>query len=151
MTSNVSNKPKPSVLSPCQKVLQMNNKIYYQLIIALICHFSLLSCFAKKRYNLKNVNILNIGKERLGYTLVHMIIMEQYSDVLMLSLFSHVQLCATLWTAAFQIPLSMGFSSKITGMGCHVFLQGIFMAQGSNLHLLVYLHWQVGSFTTNNT
>ena len=30
----------------------------------------------------------------------------------MLSHFSHVQLCATLWTAAFQAPLSMGFSRQ---------------------------------------
>ena len=28
----------------------------------------------------------------------------------MLSHFSHVQLCATPWTAAFQVPLSLGFS-----------------------------------------
>ena len=27
-----------------------------------------------------------------------------------LSCFSHVQLCATLWTVALQAPLSMGFS-----------------------------------------
>ena len=30
----------------------------------------------------------------------------------MLSRFSHVQLCATLWTAALQAPLSMGFSRQ---------------------------------------
>ena len=30
-------------------------------------------------------------------------------------------------------------------MGCHALLQGIFPAQGSNLHLLYLLHWQVGS------
>ena len=29
-----------------------------------------------------------------------------------LSPFSRVQLCATLWTAAFHVPLSMGFSRK---------------------------------------
>ena len=31
---------------------------------------------------------------------------------------------------------------KNTGVGCHAFLQGIFLTQGSNLALL---HWQVGS------
>ena len=31
---------------------------------------------------------------------------------------------------------------KNTGVGCHFHLQGIFLTQGSNLHLL---HWQVGS------
>ena len=32
---------------------------------------------------------------------------------------SHVRLFATLWTVAFQTPLSMGFSRKNTGEGCH--------------------------------
>ena len=32
--------------------------------------------------------------------------------ILMLSRFSHVRLCATLWTAAHQAPLSMGFSRQ---------------------------------------
>ena len=30
-------------------------------------------------------------------------------------------------------------------MGCHFLLQGIFSTQGSNLHLLCLLHWQVES------
>ena len=30
----------------------------------------------------------------------------------MLSHFSHVRLCATLWTVALQVPLSMGFSRQ---------------------------------------
>ena len=30
-------------------------------------------------------------------------------------------------------------------MGCHVLLQGIFLTQGSNPHLLCLLHWQAGS------
>ena len=30
-------------------------------------------------------------------------------------------------------------------MGCHAYLQGIFLIQGSNLCLLSLLHWQVGS------
>ena len=34
---------------------------------------------------------------------------------------------------------------KNTRMGCHVLLQGIFLTQGSNQHLLCLLHWQVGS------
>ena len=29
-------------------------------------------------------------------------------------------------------------------MGCHALLQGIFLTQGSNLHLLGLLYWQVG-------
>ena len=34
---------------------------------------------------------------------------------------------------------------KNTGVGHHALLQGIFPAQGSNLHLLCLLHWQMGS------
>ena len=34
---------------------------------------------------------------------------------------------------------------KNTGVGCHALLQGIFLTQGLNLHLLCLLHWQVSS------
>ena len=30
-------------------------------------------------------------------------------------------------------------------MGCHALLHGVFHTQGSNLHLMQLLHWQVGS------
>ena len=60
-----------------------------------------------------------------------------------LSRFSHVQLCATLWTVAHQASLSMGFSGKNTGVDCHALLQGIFLTQGSKPHLCL-LHWQAG-------
>ena len=63
----------------------------------------------------------------------------------MLSWFCHVWLFATLWTAAFQAPLSMGFSRQEFWSGCHVLLQGIFPTQGLNLCLLCLLHWQMGS------
>ena len=46
------------------------------------------------------------------------------------------------WTVAHQAPLTMGFFTKNTGVGCRFFLQGIFPTQGSNLHLL---HWQADS------
>ena len=51
------------------------------------------------------------------------------------------QSCPTLviqWTAALQVPLSLDFSGKYTGMGSHSLLQGIFPTQGLNLHLLHY-------------
>ena len=44
-----------------------------------------------------------------------------------------------------QAPLSMGFSGKNPGMGCHALLQGIFLTQGLNPHLLRLLQWQAGS------
>ena len=34
---------------------------------------------------------------------------------------------------------------KNTGVGCHALLQGIFLTQGSNPHLLCLLYWQTGS------
>ena len=36
---------------------------------------------------------------------------------------SHIQLFVNLWTVAHQAPLSVGFSSKNTGVGCHFLLQ----------------------------
>ena len=51
----------------------------------------------------------------------------------------------TSWTAAHQAPLSMGFFKQNTRVGCHFLLQGIFLTQGSNPHLLGLLHWQVDS------
>ena len=48
----------------------------------------------------------------------------------------------TLQTIAHQAPLSVGFPSKNTGVGCHFYLQGIFLDQGLNPHLL---HWQADS------
>ena len=42
------------------------------------------------------------------------------------------QTLATPFTVARYAPLSMGFPSKNTGVGCHFLLQGIFPTQGSN-------------------
>ena len=47
----------------------------------------------------------------------------------MLSLFSHVQLFATLWTVAHQAPLSMGFSREESWSGLP------FPSPGNLLHL----------------
>ena len=43
--------------------------------------------------------------------------------LLLLRRFSRVRLYATPQTAAHQAPLSLGFSSKNTGVGCHFLLQ----------------------------
>ena len=67
------------------------------------------------------------------------------STLCVLSHFSHIQLFVTLWAVAHQAPLSVGFSSKNTRVGCYVLLQGIFPTQGLNLRLLHLLHWQAGS------
>ena len=50
---------------------------------------------------------------------------------------SHVQLLVTPWTVACQLPLSIEFLGKNTGVGCHFLLQGIFLTQELNLDLCV--------------
>ena len=50
----------------------------------------------------------------------------------------------TPWTVASRLLCPCNFPGKNTGAGCHFLLQGIFSAQGSNLHLL---HWQVYSLS----
>ena len=57
-------------------------------------------------------------------------------------LLSCVRLFATPWTVACQAPLTMDFPGQDAGVCCHFLLQGIFLAQESNLSLL---HWQVDS------
>ena len=52
---------------------------------------------------------------------------------------------ATPWIEVDQVPLSMGFSGKNTGVSCHFLLQGIFPTQESNPRLLHFLHWQADS------
>ena len=47
------------------------------------------------------------------------------------------------WTCL--APLSVGFSSKENCSELHALLQGIFLTQRLNPHLLHLLHWQVGS------
>ena len=46
---------------------------------------------------------------------------------------------------AHQAPLSLEFSSKNTGVGCHFLLHEIFLTQGSNPSPLCLLHWQADS------
>ena len=49
-----------------------------------------------------------------------------------------------------QAPLFMRFPRQDTGVGCHFLLQGIFLTQRSNPHLLCLLHWQADSFPLNH-
>ena len=58
------------------------------------------------------------------------------------------QSCTTLtpWAVTSQASLSMGFSSKNTGVGCHSLLQGVFPTQESNPGLvhcgqILYFPW----------
>ena len=70
-----------------------------------------------------------------------------YLCACVLSCFSHVWLFVTLWTLAHQATLSMGFSRQEYWNGLPTLLQGIFLIQGYNLHLLPLLHWQVDSLS----
>ena len=54
--------------------------------------------------------------------------------------FNGVWLLATPWTVACQTPLSMGFPRHEYWSGLPYPLQGIFLTQGSNPHLLCLLH-----------
>ena len=63
----------------------------------------------------------------------------------MLSRFIRVRLFVTLWTVVRQAPLHEDSSGKNTGVGCHAFLLGIFLTQGSNPRILRLLYWQVSS------
>ena len=48
----------------------------------------------------------------------------------------------TPWTVAHRVPLSVGFPSKNTGVGCRFLLRGTFPTQGVNPHLP---SWQADS------
>ena len=63
---------------------------------------------------------------------------------------SHVQLFTTTWIVAHQAPLSMGFSRKNIGVGCHALLQGILLTQELNLHLLCLSPALAGGFFTTS-
>ena len=61
---------------------------------------------------------------------------------------SVAQLCLTLSNPVDCSPPGSsvhGIISKNTGVGCHFLLQGIFLTQGLNLHLLRPLPWQADS------
>ena len=63
-----------------------------------------------------------------------------------------IQLCPTLchpldYSLSVSSLLLLYFSGKNTAIGGHFLLQGIFLTQGLNLHLLL-LDWQADSFTT---
>ena len=55
---------------------------------------------------------------------------------------SRVRLFAAPWTVAHQAPLSMDFSGKNTGMGCHFQIQGIFPIVGNNMLANLSFHAQ---------
>ena len=81
--------------------------------------------------------------------LLHLLLCQaapgKHSTALGLSCFSRVRFFTTPCTVACQASLSVGFSRQEGWGSCHVLLQGIFLIQGSNPHLLCLLYWQVDS------
>ena len=69
----------------------------------------------------------------------------------MLSCFSHVQLCATLWTVAYQAPLSMGFSRQEYWSGLPFPLPGDLPNPGIEPMSLMSPSLIDGFFTTSAT
>ena len=62
---------------------------------------------------------------------------SEWNCACVLSLLSHAHLFVTLWTVACQAPLSMGIlQARTLELVAIPSLQGIFLTQGSNLHLL---------------
>ena len=55
---------------------------------------------------------------------------------------SYLTLCNSMDCVVCWTPLSMGFPGRNTGVDCHLLLQGILPAQGSNPLLLRLLHQQ---------
>ena len=60
-------------------------------------------------------------------------------------LLSRVRFYVTPWTVAFRLLCPQDSPGKNAGVGSHSLLQGIFPPQGTKLHLLYLLHWQVDS------
>ena len=63
----------------------------------------------------------------------------------MLSHFSRVRLCVTLWIVACQAPLSMGFSRQEYCIGLPFLAPGHLPNLGIDPLPLYLLHWQAGS------
>ena len=72
--------------------------------------------------------------KRVGHNLATK--QQQQQFLCTVYVFICVQLFATPWTVAHQVPLSMGFSRQEYWSGCHALLQGIFPTQGSTRGLL---------------
>ena len=66
---------------------------------------------------------------------------------------SHARLFVTLWTAAHQAPLSMGFSKQEYWSGLPSPFLEVFPTQGSNLHLpcLQHCRWILYHWATGET
>ena len=136
--------------------------IFQARILELGCHFLLQGIFPTQGWNmcLLHWKAHSLPLHHLGWSKMHLCVcvcmcvcvcvcvcvyteslssVESLSRVSSVESLSHVQLFATPWTAAHQALLSMKFPRQ-EYWSCHFLLQGIFLAQGLNLHLLCLLH-----------
>ena len=67
-----------------------------------------------------------------------------------LSCFSHVWLCDPMDCILPGSSVPWNFPGKNARIACHFLFLGILPTQGSNLHLLCFLHWQVDSLSPNH-
>ena len=73
------------------------------------------------------------------------VIREQVGCVHAKSLQSCLTLCDPMDCSPPGSSVHGVLQARIPGVGCQALLQGIFQTQGWNSHLLLLLHWQVGS------
>ena len=99
------------------------------------CHFLLQRIFLTQGSNLHFLSGRRILYHLASWEASSLVVWELTASV--------VSNSATLWIAACQAPLSLGFPRKTYWSGLYFLIQRIFPTQGSNLHLL-HLHWQVG-------
>ena len=130
---SITNSRSPPKLMSIESVMPSNHLI--------LCHPLLLlpSIFPSIRVFFSNESVFCTHINE-----VHM------QTVLMLSHFSCVWLFVILSAIARQAPLSLcpwDSPGKNTGVGCHFFLQEIFLTHRLNPCLLCLLHWQAGSLT----
>ena len=125
-------------------------------ITAVACHFLLQGIFRTQGSNLSLLHLLHWHMDSLltspgkplclHYTVFIKCVITlclKNQCVSLLSCFSRVQLFGTPW--AVTKLLCPWILQANTGVGCHTLLQGIFLTQGSNPHLLHLLHWQPSS------
>ena len=94
----------------------------------------------KQSYNSHTTIKIHLFLSIWGFQYNHKVLQPLYSML--------VQLCPLFgspWTTALQAPLSMEFCRQAYWHGLAFPSLGIFLTQGSNLHLISLLHWQAGS------
>ena len=100
-------------------------------------------CIKKQRHHFANRDPYS---QSYGFSSSHVRMWElYYKEGCVLNHFSLIRLCTTLWTAAHQAPLSMGFSRQEYQSGLLCPSPGDLLTQVLNPSLLYLLHWQAGS------